>query len=75
LVVSGVEFSVLLSDRFSTRERDDDNHLMGVWIGFTVGMDEGKSESLLLLGIDNRFFTHRAPSLIPGITLSVKVQQ
>jgi len=42
LVVSGDEFSALFSDRFSTRERDHDNHLMGDWIGFWVGMDEGE---------------------------------
>jgi hypothetical protein len=44
------------------------------WIGFRVGMDEVKSESLLPLGIDNRFITHRALSLIFGIILSVKLE-
>jgi hypothetical protein len=52
LVVRGVEFSALLSGRFSTWQRDHDNHFCGNWMGFRVGMDNVKSDSLLLLGID-----------------------
>jgi hypothetical protein len=74
LVVSGVEFLALLSGRFSTLQRDHDNHFMGDWIGFRVGMDEVQSESLLMIGIDNRFITHRALSLIFDIILSVKIE-
>jgi hypothetical protein len=37
-------------------------------------MAEVKNESLLLLGIDKRFITHRALSLIPGINMSLKIE-
>jgi hypothetical protein len=74
LVVNGVDFSVLLSGRFSTRQRDHDNHCLVDRMGFMVGMDNVKSESLLLLGIVNRFISHRALSQVSDITLSVKLE-